>query len=128
VVSSSSSRRSTEHGFVTVQLVVAAGCSLALLVVVGNVMVDLYARAVVRAALDEGVDAAVIAASPAEVCETRAAAVVADLLRGAIGRRVRVECAVAHGHVEAVGTATLPGWAFLPDWALHLSARSAVER
>jgi hypothetical protein len=113
---------------VTVQLVLAAACSLALLVVVGNVMVDLYARAVVRAALDEGVHAAVAASSPADVCEDRAADVVADLLRGPVGRRVRIACVVVDGHVVATGAGTLPGWAFLPPWPVHLTARSAIER
>jgi hypothetical protein len=128
VASSSSSAGHGDTGFVTVQLVLAAACSLGLLVLVGNVMVDLYARTVVRAALDEGVHAGVSASSAAAVCEDRAADVVADLLRGPVGGRVRIECSVVGDHLVATGAGTLPGWAFLPAWSLHLTARSAIER
>ena len=58
-------RRNGEHGFTTIQYVVATGFSLLLFVLVANLLVDLYERGAVRDALDEGVRAGVPAAATA---------------------------------------------------------------
>ena len=51
--------RRGEAGFTTIQYVVATGFSLLLFVLVANLLVDLYARAAVRDALEEGTRAVV---------------------------------------------------------------------
>ena len=64
----------------TIQYVVATAMSLFVFVAMANFVVDLYARGVVRSAVDEGARAgAPIDTSPAD-CERRARDVLANLL------------------------------------------------
>ena len=55
--------RPDERGFTTIQYVIAVAWSLVLLVLVANLLVDLYARGAVRDALDDGVRAGAPAAA-----------------------------------------------------------------
>ena len=62
-----------ETGFTTVQYVAVVAMSLVLLVLVANLLVDLYARGAIRDALDEGVRAGAPAGAGPSDCERRAA-------------------------------------------------------
>ena len=60
-----------ERGFTTIQYVIAVAWSFVMLVLVANLMVDLYARGAVRDALDDGVRAGASAVGPG--CRVRGA-------------------------------------------------------
>ena len=90
-------RAARERGLVTIQYVFAVGISFVLLVLVANLLVDLYARAAVRDALEEGTRAAVPIDAAPSACADRARAVLHGLLRGPIGRDIRVHCDLALG-------------------------------
>jgi hypothetical protein len=113
-----------EGGFATVQYVLAVGLSFVMLVVVANLLVDLYARAAVRDALEEGARAAVPADAPRSACDDRAHRVLDGLLRGPIGRDVRVRCAAALGVVVASAEVRLRSWlpGVVPDWTFTVRA------
>jgi hypothetical protein len=119
-----------EHGFTTVQYVAATAFSLLLLLMVANLLVDLYARGAVREALDEGTRAAVpVDASPG-ACERRALEVLDGLLHGPIGDGVVVSCAVGANRVQAHASVRLRSWlpALVPAWefTVDASARRAT--
>jgi hypothetical protein len=114
----------------TIQYVAATALSLLVFVMMANFVVDLYARGVVRSAVDEGARAgAPIDASPAD-CTRRAHEVVANLLGGAMGRSIQVTCAEDHDAARASATVTLAGWlpGIVPDWSFVLDARAHKER
>jgi hypothetical protein len=119
-----------ERGFVTVQYVLAVGLSFVLLVLIGNLLVDLYARAAVRDALEEGTHAVVPVDARPGACLERAQAVVRGLLRGPIGRGVRVRCGVEVGVVTAVADVRLPSWlpGIAPDWRFTVHAIAIRDR
>ncbi len=112
----------------TLQYVIATGFTLVLLMLVANLLVDLYARGVVREALDEGVRAAVPIDAPAAACETRAGEVLDGLLRGPAGDGVELRCEVSAGSVHAHATVTMRSWlpALVPPW--HFSADATASR
>jgi hypothetical protein len=112
-----------ERGFVTVQYVAATALSLVFLLLVANLLVNLYARGVVREALDEGVRAAAPVDARASACEARAAAVLDGLLRGPIGDGVAVTCAVGPERARATAVVTLPSWLpGVPPWRFTVEA------
>ena len=108
----------------TLQYVAATAFTLVLLMLVANVLVDLYARAAVREALDEGVRAAVPVDAVASSCEARAADVLRGLLRGPVGRGVAVTCDVDPVRAHAHATVELRSWLPLvvPPWRFALDA------
>lgn len=112
----------------TVQYVLATAFTLVLLVVAVNVLVDLYVRAAVRDALDEGARAAVPIGTDATTCERRARTVVAALARGRVGRGVTVACRVAGEWVVADADLTLPSFVpwLVPGW--HVDLRALARR
>jgi hypothetical protein len=118
-----------ERGFMTVQYVAATGFTLILFALIANVLVDLYARAAVREALDEGVHAAIAIDAPASACETRARDSLHTLTRGPIGRDISVTCQVdaerVHGHADVVLRSWLP--AIVPTWRFSLDASARRE-
>jgi hypothetical protein len=123
------SRRTIEqHGFATIQYVLAVGISFVLLVLVANLLVDLYARASVRDALEEGTRAAVPIEGSAAKCRERAHAVLEGLLRGPIGDDIQVRCDVALGVVAATADVRLRSWmpGLVPDW--RFTVRSVAVR
>ncbi|HEY1740457.1 MAG TPA: hypothetical protein VGI86_17220, partial [Acidimicrobiia bacterium] len=65
----------------SLQYVAASALALVLLVMAANLLVDLYVRAAVRDALDEGVRAAVPLGGTADDCEARANDTVHGLVR-----------------------------------------------
>jgi hypothetical protein len=58
-----------QGGFVTAQFVVVVGLSLLFFTMMANVIVFMYGRGVVRAALEEGVRAASPAAATSVICQ-----------------------------------------------------------
>lgn len=116
-------------GFVTVQFVAAVALSLVLLVMVTNVLVLSYARGVVRAALDEGVRAGARAPASERECEDRAAAVLDDLLGGAMRSEVGAVVCVDDGEqVHAQVRATFRAWLpVLPHWQIDTRAVAIKE-
>ena len=113
-----SRRPGREEGFATAQLVVAAGLGLLVLVVVANLLVDLYARGAVRHALTEGVRAGVpVDVEPAQ-CRRRAEEALVALLPGPVGRTIQVRCRRGERWVEASARVQLRSWLpGVPDWA-----------
>jgi hypothetical protein len=119
-----------ERGFLTVQYVLAVGLSFVLLVLVANLLVDLYARGAVRDAVEEGSRALVpIDAVPA-ACPARAQTVLDGLLRGPIGRDIHVRCETDAGVVTATADVRLPSWlpGLTPDWRFTARAIAVRDR
>jgi hypothetical protein len=118
-----------DDGFLTAQYVVAVALSLVLLVQVANLLVVAYARGAVRAALDEGVRAAVVADPAGGTCEQRAAEVLTDLLGGPLGAGVGpVRCATEGPLVVATADSRFAGWVpGTPDAAFTTRATAVRE-
>ncbi len=119
-----------EKGFATVQYVVATAFGLVMLVLVANLLVDLYARGAVREALDEATLAATRVDAPAGTCEERAREALDAVLRGPVGDGVSVSCVDGPSWVSAEADVVLPSWVpwLVADWHLTLSAVSVRER
>jgi hypothetical protein len=113
-----------------VQFVAATALTLLVFVALANLVVDLYARGVVRAAIDEGARAGAPVDSTAADCEQRAHDVLDNLLGGRVGRDVRVECHDEQGRMTAGAVVVLRGWipGVVPDWAFGLVGSSTKER
>jgi hypothetical protein len=118
----------TDRGFVTIQYVAAVGFSLLLLVLVGNLVVDLYARGAIRDALDEGVRAALPVDETVAACEQRARDVIAALVRGPVAD-ADVECREDGAWIVAEADVSLESWLpmLVPDWRMHLRAEALRE-
>ena len=112
-------------GFTTIQYVIAVAWSLVLLVLVANLLVDLYARGAVRDALDDGVRAAAPVASTIAACEARAHEVVSGLVRGPL-LEADLHCQEEGAFVVADAQVTLRSWLpmLIPDWHMHLHAEA----
>ena len=123
-------RAAPERGLVTIQYVFAVGISFVLLVLVANLLVDLYARAAVRDALEEGTRAAVPIDSAPSACADRARVVLHGLLKGPIGRDIRVRCDAAFGVVSATAEVRLHSWlpGLAPDWNFTVRAVAVRDR
>lgn len=112
----------------TVQTVMAIGMSLALFVLLVNLVVFQYGRGVVRAALDEGARTGSVAPATDADCLRRADAVLSDLLSGAMLQGIDVRCMVAGGRVHATADVRFRGWLPLaPDWHFVSSAVALKE-
>ena len=122
--------RSGEDGFTTVQYVATIALTMVLLVLFANVLVDLYARAAIRDALDEGARAAAPRGGDSQVCQERADEVVSGLLHGPFGRDVNIECETEGGVVRARARGSLASWlpAVAPQWHVALQAEMRVEQ
>lgn len=117
-------REPGERGFATVQLVMASALALVLLTLLANVLVNLYARAAIRGALDEGARAGALAdAGPLE-CESRAGSAMRSLLGGPLGDGVHVTCEQAGEWMLATADVRLPSWTpwMQADWSFRLRA------
>jgi hypothetical protein len=126
-VSLRSESRRHARGFTTIQYVVAVAWSLVMLVLVANLLVDLYARGAVRDALDDGVRAGVPAVRPVGACEARAHEVVSGLVRGPL-LDAEIHCDESGAFVTAAATVALHSWLpmLLPDW--HMTLHAAARR
>jgi hypothetical protein len=123
-----SDTRSREHGFTTIQYVIAVAWSFVLLVLVANLLIDMYARGAVREALDDGVRAGASATAPADACETRAREVVNGLVHGPL-LHARVRCDSSGAFVVATADVSLASWLpmLVPDWNMTLRAEALRE-
>lgn len=111
----------------TIQFVVATALSLLVFVLLANFVVFLYARGVVRAAIDEGVRAG--ARAGVVECEQRAEAVLSDLLAG-MRSDVRVRCEDDGQVATSRAEVRLRGWLppVTPTWSFTVTAESFRER
>lgn len=118
-------RRRTESAFTTIQYVIAVAWSLVLLVLIANLLVDLYARGAVRDALDDGVRAGAPVGASVAACEQRAHEVVTGLVRGPLLQTV-VHCREEGAFVVADAQVTLRSWLpmLIPDWHMRLHAEA----
>lgn len=116
----------------TAQFVAATAFSLLAFVMLTNFIVFLYARGVVRAAVDEGARAGGRFGAGESECESRADDVLGDLLGGALGTGVRVQCREDEGDevIRARADVVLRGWipGLTPDWSFTLEAQSVKEQ
>jgi len=121
-------RRRGERGFTTIQYVIAVAWSLVILVLVANLVVDMYARGAMRDALDDGVRAGASAVRPDVACERRAHEVVAGLVRGPI-LHTELHCRQVGPFVVADANVALESWLpmLMPDWHLTLHAVALRE-
>jgi hypothetical protein len=113
----------------TVQYVAATAFSLIVFVMMANFIVFLYARGVVRAAVDEGAQAGSRFGATTAECDSRARDVLGDLLAGRLGSDVNVRCESSVDEMHARVHMTLHGWlpGLVPDWTFTLDARSVRE-
>jgi len=120
---------SGEEGMTTVQYVAATAFSLIAFVMLANFIVFLYARGVVRAAVDEGARAGSRFGATSAECDSRARDVLGDLLAGRLGSDVSVRCESTDDAVHARAQVTLRGWlpVLVPDWTFAFDARSVRE-
>ncbi len=120
----SEARSSDERGAITVQFALATAFSFVLLVLVANLLVDLYARGAVRDALDEGARSGALANSSTAACEREASEALDALLRGRIGRDITIECERrGDGWVRATARVRLHSWLpGVPDWVFTMRA------
>jgi hypothetical protein len=118
-----------EDGMITIQYVAATALSLLVFVALANFVVDVYARGVVRSAIDEGARAgAAVDTSPAD-CERRARDVLANLLAGAAGRSVEVSCREVDRTMHARARVVLPGWIpGVPAWTFTIEGSVVKEQ
>lgn len=122
-------RDAPEAGFLTVQFVAAVGLSLVMFTALVNLVAFQYGRGVVRAALDEGVRAGSRATASDLECLQRIRSTLSDLLGGAMGAGVRVDCRQDGEQVVASASATFRGWLpLVPDWRFGLLASARRER
>jgi len=121
-------RRGCDRGFTTIQYVIAVAWSLVLLVLIANLVVDLYARGAVRDALDDGVRAGAPASAPITACETRAREVVTALVRGPL-LDAALNCDESGAFVVAEAKISLRSWLpmLVPDWRMTLHAEELRE-
>ena len=120
---------SSEEGMTTVQYVAATAFSLIVFVMMANFIVFLYARGVVRAAVDEGARAGSRFGATTSDCDSRARDVLGDLLAGRLGSDVDIQCESDEDEMRANVHVTLHGWlpGVVPDWTFTLDARSVKE-
>ena len=109
--------------------VVAAGFSMLFFVLLANLGVVQYGRAVVRVALDEGVRHGARFGVEANQCEARVQSVLSGLLAGEMSAGVSYRChrdgAVTRVRAVVVFPAWLPG---VPDFRFEMAATAASER
>lgn len=119
-------RPDAEGGLATVEFILAAAISLVLFVALANLLVMLYGRAVLRAAVDEGLRSGT--AGGAAACQLAAGRVLGDVAGGSLFRGVTVSCSLAGSTLVARGEATVAGWLpLVPDLPVRLEAAGPVE-
>jgi hypothetical protein len=113
----------------TLEHVVATGAVLLVFVVIANVIVDLYARGAVRAAVDEAVRVSARVDATSEQCAARAADVLAGLLGERLRAGIRITCSEGLGAVTATAEVRLAGWLpVVPDWSFVITGTAVEER
>lgn len=120
---------SGQGGFASIEWVWATLIGLLMFVLLANVIVNQYARGVLRAAVDEGARQGAREGATVADCDTRANEVLDDLLGGSLGRQVNMACRMEPQAAVAEATAILPGWLpGVPDWTVTLRASRLRER
>ena len=119
----------TNAGMTTIQFVTATALSLFVFVLLANLVVALYARGAVRAAIDEGARAGAPVDSSVAECERRANDALDALLGGRMRSGVRVGCVDNFGTVRARAEVVVAGWipGVVPDWSFTLTAAAVKE-
>ena len=119
----------TTAGMTTVQFVTATALSLFVFVLLANLVVALYARGAVRAAIDEGARSGAPVDSSVAECERRADDALDDLLGGRMRSAVHVGCVENSGTVRARADVVIAGWipGVVPDWSFTLTATAVKE-
>jgi hypothetical protein len=121
-------RPGDEAGFTVVQYVAAIGLVFLVTVMLLNASTLLFARAMVRAALDQGVRVGSAATASAAQCERTAQQARQTLLGGTLGRGVRIRCGAAGSTVLATATVVFePGFG-IPTWRYTVTARAVKEQ
>ena len=111
---------------ITLEYVAASALALVLLVAAANLLVDLYVRAAVRDALDEGVRAAVPVGASAADCTARANDTLHGSWAATFARAVTIRCDVGDGEAHAAADVALPAFlSWLPVWTFGVHARHA---
>ena len=113
----------------TLPFVLATAFSLVLFVMIANVIVDLYARGAVRAAVDEAARPGARLDAGVRECNVRAH----EVLDGLVGARLRsgidVSCATDGHLVTAHADVRLASWlAWLPAWHFSGVGSAVKER
>lgn len=113
----------------TLQFVMATALSLFVFVMLANLVVDLYARGAIRAAVDEGARAGAPVDVSARECEQRANDALRHLLGGAMRTGVQVNCVADFGAIRAEATVVLPSWlpGVMPDWSFSVVGTAVKE-
>lgn len=118
-----------EAGAAAVSYTVTIALTMVLFVLCANVIVALYARGVVRGALDEGARAGSRTLAGAAECQQRAEEAVDQLLAGRMRAGVAIRCAETTAAVTASATATFPGWLpGIPALTFDLGATAVREQ
>ena len=117
-----------EGGHASITYLLATVLALAMFLLMANLLMFLYARAVVRAAVDEGARAGAVANGSEVECLERTHDVLADLLSGPLGSEITVECTAPGSLVVATANVTLtspyPG---IADWTFVSEAQATDE-
>lgn len=109
--------------------VVAAGFSMLFFVLLANLLVVQYGRAVVRVALDEGARHGARFGVDSHQCETRVQGILSGLLAGDMGSGVSYQCAKGAGRTSADAVVVFPAWLpGIPDFRFEMAATAASER
>ena len=117
-----------ERGTAAISLVLATGLVLLLVVGIANVIVFQYGKGTARAALDEAVRAGSRSPDAVSTCETRARAMLADLLGGTMGDGVVVVCSADADRVYATAIVHFDGWfGSIADYDATITASAAME-
>lgn len=120
-------RQLGERGVSSIQFLLASVLGLMLFLVFANIVVVQYGRGAIQSALDQGARAGSLAGS-ASACEVTAGRVLEQLLGGAMGDGVEVECSVGGGLVVASATAVFDSWTpLVPDYAISLESAAVSE-
>lgn len=120
--------RRDDGGFATVQMVAAAALAIVVVALLANLMVLVYARGAVRAALDEGARLGARAPDPAATCTATAQRALGDLLGGTMRSGVTLhDCALQGDQVVAAADVSWSTWVTgLEDWTFTSRATALV--
>ena len=115
-------------GQASITYLLATVVSLAVFVLMANLLMFLYARGVVRAAVDEGARAGAVANGSDAECMARANDALDDLLGGPLGDNISVTCVATGAEMVAIANVTLTSpYLGITDWSFVAEARASDE-
>ncbi len=121
-------RLSADEGQASVTYLLAIVLSMVVFVLMANLLMFLYARGVIRAAVDEGARAGAVANASVDECLARATDALSDLLGGTLGSGVELSCEVIGADVVATADVALSSpFAGVADWDFTAVARASNE-